>query len=140
MRLYSKKHREHSSRINIASLIDVFFLLIVFFMVISHVSPRYTDLDLPQADTGVEKQNDELKKIVFDVDKQGVMRYLGRVTTIDSAEKMLQQEVAAGCVEILIRGDRNAEWSKIAGLMRLCSSKGINHVRVATAGNSKNKN
>lgn len=132
MRLY-KRTRKHGHGINIAALIDVFFLLIIFFMTVSQVTPSEKDVDLPEAKQGESKVEKQKKRVVFSVANDGGMFLLGEQVGLDEIAAMLDEEVAvrgADKVEVLIRGDRLTAWKGVAEIMQLCTKKGLLRVRV----------
>lgn len=132
MRLY-KRTRKHGHGISIAALIDVFFLLIIFFMTVSQVTPSEKDVDLPEASQGESKVEEQKKRVVFSVASDGEMFLLGEQVGLDEIGAMLDEEVAvrgADKVEVLIRGDRLTAWKGVAQIMQLCTKKGLQRVRV----------
>lgn len=135
MLLFKRVHK-HGAGINIASLIDVFFLLIIFFMLISQVTPVETDLELPEAETGRLGAETESKRVVFNVRGDGGLLMLGETVSMEDAHSLLSAEVSARGpenVEVLIRGDRSVDWRHVARVLDICTTNGIMRVRVAVA-------
>ena len=134
MRLHRAK-REYGCETNIAPLIDVVFLLIIFFLTVSHITQvRVEALSLPQA-TEIEKPQQPLSSnVIINVHEDGRIVVSGNSYDIDSLESMLrteQENVSNGDLSILLRGDRKALWARISEIMRVLSKLGLNQIRVA---------
>ena len=134
MRLHRAK-REYGCEINIAPLIDVVFLLIIFFLTVSHITQvRVEALSLPEA-TEIEKPQQPLSSnVIINVHKEGSIVVSGKSYEIESLESMLRAEQAnssSGGLSILLRGDREALWARISEIMRVLSKLGLDQIRVA---------
>jgi biopolymer transport protein ExbD len=134
VRLHRAK-REYGCEINIAPLIDVVFLLIIFFLTVSHITQvRVEALSLPQA-TEIEKPQQPLSSnVIINVHEDGRIVVSGNSHDIDSLESMLRTEqanVSNGGLSILLRGDREALWERISEIIRVLSKLGLNQIRVA---------
>jgi len=64
---------------NMTPMIDVVFLLIIFFLVSSHLARQETqlELDLPEAASGQRAQEDDVRRVVVNV--LGLARPEGRI-------------------------------------------------------------
>jgi len=134
VRLHRAK-REYGCEINIAPLIDVVFLLIIFFLTVSHITQvRVEALSLPEA-TEIEKpQQPASGNLIINVHREGRIVVSGKTYEIDSLESMLraeQENVSSGGLSVLVRGDREALWARISEIMRVLSKLGLNQIRVA---------
>ena len=113
---------------NMTPMIDVVFLLIIFFLVSSHLAKQEAQmqLPLPVADSG-EEPDDEARRLTLNVTADGSMLLAGR--HLDRAE--LKQRLAQAReehgedVEIRIRGDRNVPYSAVSPIMLSCARTGI---------------
>ncbi len=130
-----KTIRKPSGEMEMTPLIDVVFLLIIFFMIVSQlVHADVEELTLPDADTGSATTEAQPGKIIVNVPASGELLIGGRVVPPDVFEQLLAGELAtrsADDVSVLIRGDREAPWSPIGRAMLACARNGIAKVRVA---------
>ncbi len=139
MRLH-RAQREYGCEINIAPLIDVVFLLIVFFLTVTHITQvRVEALSLPEA-TEVET-SDRLagNRLIVNVHKQGRIVVAGETYEPDSLEVMLraeQEDVSRGDLSVLLRGDREALWASMSDIMRIFTKLNLNRIDVAVLGAS----
>ncbi len=113
---------------NMTPMIDVVFLLIIFFLVSSHLAKQEAqmDLPLPVADSG-EASNDEARRLTLNVTADGSMLLAGRNIDRNELKQRLKQarDDHGKDVEIRIRGDRNVPYSAVSPIMLSCARSGI---------------
>lgn len=134
MKLYRKIHKKDLD-VNIAPLIDVILLLIIFFMTVSQISKTEAEpLDLPEAERAQDIQKEENKRVIITVRKDGSVSVLGESQTLEQVRALLKDEKTrreAADIRVLIRGDAGAEWQSIEKIIGLCRDEGLLRVRVA---------
>jgi len=130
-----KKRRTYGTTLNIAPLIDVVFLLIIFFMVVTQfTSAAFEDMELPVARSGERSEAQPAGRLVVNVHADGRLRVMGQDHTPESLQALLSREREAhgpDRMNILVRGDRLTPWRKVAPVLAACAALGIKHVRVA---------
>ena len=113
---------------NMTPMIDVVFLLIIFFLVSSHLAKQEAQmaLPLPIAESG-EKPIDESRRLTLNVTADGTLLLAGRRIDRDELKQRLQQARSehGSDVEIRIRGDRRVPYAAIAPIMLSCARSGI---------------
>lgn len=114
--------------LNMTPMIDVVFLLIIFFLVSSHLARQETqlDLDLPAAG-GDEPAASIRPRITINVLPTGQTLLGGAATPIDQIEQRLayEQSRTGRGVEVRIRGDRSAPYRAIEPLLVACARAGV---------------
>ena len=127
-----KAQRAYGYEINIAPLIDVVFLLIIFFMTVSQITRvEVTPLELPQAKTS---EPPRMGRLVINVREDGRISCEGRAYTLESLQAMLTAGAAQrkpGDVSVLIRGDRRLPWATAARILQACAAGRIDRVHIA---------
>lgn len=101
--------RRRSSNIpNLTPLIDIVFLLLVFFMLTSHfVRENAIDIDLPVADSGKVLKDDKQIEVV--IDAQGGIRIHNQLIEPEALETTLRQALDGQSEKVVrVRGDRSA--------------------------------
>ncbi len=99
-------------------MIDVTFLLIIFFLVSSHLAKQenFLKLSLPQASSG---QSDDAAKSTFTIQVFGDGSYQvgNQPMALDPIRRMIAQRNQSenGLVRIRIRTDRSSRYESIAG-------------------------
>ncbi len=113
---------------NMTPMIDVVFLLIIFFLVSSHLAKQEAqmELPLPVADSG-EEPDDQARRLTLNVTADGTMLLAGRHLDRDELKQRLTQarDEHGQDVEIRIRGDRNVPYSAVSPIMLACARAGI---------------
>lgn len=108
-------------------MIDVTFLLIIFFLVSSHLAKQenFLKLSLPLAFSG---QADDATKPTFTIQvlADGSYQVGNQPMALDPIRRMIAQRNQSenGMVRIRIRTDRLSRYESIAGLLRICALTG----------------
>ncbi len=134
--MYLRKHRRHAhpSPINLAAMVDVVFLLIIFFMTVSQITRIEAEaLTLPEATQGMQTKAMADARMVVNVDTKGRLIVLGAMHTVDALKQLLatHKRTAGEKVSVLIRSDQATPWHWVADVMNACAENGIVKVRVA---------
>ena len=120
---------------NMTPMIDVVFLLIIFFLVSSHLAKQevHMDLPLPDAATGEQRTSEEAPRLTINVSQDGQLIVAGR--TVAQAELRTRFEEkrrdAGPDVEVVIRGDRDVPYGQVEPIMLDCVRAGIWNVTFA---------
>ncbi len=119
--MYLDTGEESESGINLTPLIDVVFLLLIFFLTATTFQKDEVemDLELPQAASG--EPSDESEVIVINVMSDGKLLVDGREVTVEA----LKQKLKAAATrdkdqEVLIRGDRKTQFGVVAQVFDAC--------------------
>lgn len=133
---FRRKPRENVE-INLASLIDVVFILLLFFVVTTTFT-RETQLkvDLPEAATGSPPEQTELKQLEVLIDAQGGYALNGQaLLKSDLAGLMaaLQKESAGdNSLPLIISADAQTPHQAVITAMDAAGKLGFAHLRITT--------
>ena len=121
--------------INLTPLIDVVFLLLIFFMVTTtFLDPeREIDVELPTAQSAGEPQRmpDE---IVLNVLEDGRVMHHGHELDRDQLTALLKGAAQHDAeTPVTIRGHRRAQHQNIVAVMDACGLAGLSNLAVGTA-------
>ncbi len=134
VRLHKAK-REYGCEINIAPLIDVVFLLIIFFLTVSHITQvRVEALSLPEAEETDRSENLASGRLIINVHSSGQVVVSGETYQTDYLEVMLraeQENPSNRDLSVLLRGDRETLWARMSEILQVLAKLGINQIRVA---------
>ena len=118
------------SSLSIAPLIDVVFLLLIFFLVTSRFEKqeRELDLELPEASQSVPI-TETPSEIVVNLGVDGQLVIDGSIRGLDELEKILAQASANNPLPqtVLIRSDRRAPGGSFIGVINVCKELGLNY-------------
>jgi biopolymer transport protein ExbD len=121
--------------INLTPLIDVVFLLLIFFMV-STTFDRHARLkvELPEASAKTQQQQDE--PVVLSIDAKGNYFINDRQlvnTTLETLKIALQKTVAdKQDVSLVLRADANTPHQSVVRAMDAASQLGLTRLSIAT--------
>ena len=128
MRLPDASLRRMPLRFNITPMIDVVFLLIIFFLVASYFirSDQSREVDLPVASTGQSDDISSPHRLTITIEPDGHLSVGG----IQMSEKQILRRIAelheaptndGKPPEVRIRSDRNARFASIRTLIEHCA-------------------
>lgn len=131
---------EPMTAINVTSLVDVMFCLLIMFMVATPLmSPEGLEVEIPAA-RGQEITEDEFLYTVISVDKTG-RAFLGTLPLSQDPEKM-KEELANNTKikddgQVFIQGDQNVEHARIIDILVALKDAEVSQVGFVTDPNSK---
>jgi len=131
---------------NMTPMIDVVFLLIIFFLVSSHLARQETQVavDLPDAVSSDRPEEEDVRRLFVNVLSEN--RILVGSQPIESArlETLLnyesQRSLGAGSarpLEVRIRTDRTVPYRAVEPILLACARSGIWNVKFAVVGSPK---
>jgi len=134
-------YRRKPLAFNMTPMIDVVFLLIVFFLVSSHLVRQEAQLplELPRAESGPTAVDEEGERIIVNVLPQGRILLAGAPVN----PQQLQQRLAARLerfreehrsrddLEVRIRSDRSVPYANIEPILLACARAGVWNVTFA---------
>jgi biopolymer transport protein ExbD len=151
-----KRPPQDEAKLNLTPMIDMTFLLVVFFMLtIDLTQKEFVPVDLPFARSGVEdKENKEIPRLTVNLLARGDIKFKGntyKLATGSPAEQRgalvalrneLQRLTAAqefreadksSMIPVMIHGDRNARWQYVQWIMQVCAEPTIGVYKIQFA-------
>jgi|SRR6056297_3011841 len=129
------KRSSVASTLSLTPLIDVVFLLLIFYLVTSEFEDeeRRLDIVLPTATSAVPMTS-KPREIVVDVDRQGGLFLAGRTVSLEELQQWLTAAVDRNPTNqsVVIRADRQATFQPVVNVMDVCNKTGINDYSVTT--------
>lgn len=133
------------SVLNMTPMIDMTFLLVVFFMLTIDLSQKeFVPVELPFADKGIpdtEETQEDFPRFVINLESNGTVTFKGQEFHL-SSDRPQDQEIAlaalrrelialtqdpkyrepdtASVIPVLIHGDRGAKWQYVQWIMQVC--------------------
>jgi biopolymer transport protein ExbD len=127
---FQRKSEEDYS-INLPSMTDIIFLLLIFFMVATVLkdSTRRLDVQLPEAGSG---QPPEARALTIEMAAEGSISLNGEVVTQEQLERQLHSTtVVEEQRSVVIKADKRLAYGKVIEVMGLCQGVGITDIAVA---------
>jgi biopolymer transport protein ExbD len=132
MRLDANVRPSGEDRLELTPLIDVVFLLLVFFLAATTFARDEVDMDLELPESSSGEASERPHPIVIQVLSDGALTVDGRVVTIEA----LHQKLRAAAVrdkdqEVLIRGDTRVRFGAVAQAFDACLAASLKRVSIA---------
>ena len=114
--------------INLTPMIDVTFLLIIFFLVSSHLAKQenFLPLELPVAGSGISDFSDRTT-LTIQIPSDGSYLINNASVPLDQMQNLILIKMAENGknpIRIRIRTDKSAAYAPIAKLLKLCAVTG----------------
>ena len=134
MNLRSRAQLHHPG-IQLAPLVDVLLLLLIFFLLTWNAARNENELDVkvPRASAAQEKMA-PIGDVVVNVKADGNVVVNRRTLTANELTELLKGLVQLNSEQaVVIRGDEAGAYKNIIGVLNICTEAGITNVAFATA-------
>lgn len=115
---------------NMTPMIDVVFLLIIFFLVSSHLARQEAQLALPLpiAESGAELS--AASRVIVNVTRDGRLQLAGRPVAAEQLVARLAEARATHgeLLEVKIRTDRQVAYAEVQPILLACNQAGIGNI------------
>jgi len=125
------KVRGGKPEITMAPLIDVVFLLLIFFMVTT-VFPdnRGMEIEKPESEYSDPLQ---MKRILFTLNQDGGVLYQNQSIEMSDVQRLVKEQLTASPdTAVMLQVDKNAKTQSLISLMDACKSAGAKRVGIAS--------
>ena len=125
----------HHPGIQLAPLVDVLLLLLIFFLMTWNAARNENELDVkvPKASAAKEKAA-PIGDVVVNVKADGNVVVNRRTLTAAELSELLKGLVQLNSEQaVVIRGDEAGAYKNVVGVLNICSEAGITNVAFATA-------
>jgi biopolymer transport protein ExbD len=114
---------------NMTPMIDIVFLLIIFFIVSSHLARQEIQLELalPLAASGQSAAEDDTRRLTINVMPDEQIQLAGAAITSDELQRKIAFEAqrSGGEIEVRIRSDRNVPYRAVEPILLACARAGV---------------
>ncbi len=127
-----KKRKAEEINISIAPLIDIVFLLLIFFMVTSHFDiAAGVRIKLPKVSQKADEADTD-KKVILVIDKSGQIFLKGERIEQESIENIIKKMVTEeGISKMILQADKDVKHGRVIEIMDLSKSAGIQSIIIA---------
>ncbi len=119
----------------LAPLVDVLFLLVIFFAVTSHYAKneQVMDISVPAAEEGKDKESRNVGEIIINIKTAGEIVVNGQQLT--EAELLVKLKNIAAIYKdqaVILRGDEVVDYKFVIRVLDTCQKAGIWNIAFAT--------
>lgn len=127
--------RHHVTSINLTPMIDVVFLLIIFFLVSSTFIQQEVSLEmqLPTAQTGQKAEEDITKKEIINIPGSGQLLLRTEPVSLEKLREYFRVRKTTGeqNIPVLLRVARGVPYQEVEPVLLVCAESGIWNVSFA---------
>lgn len=122
--------RRKTVGLNMTPLIDMVFLLLVYFLLTAHfIEEEGIGVRLPTAASKVQHQD---REVAVALSREGLVFFDGAVVGLGELEGSLRQAAQAGETTVVVRGDRDVALQAVVSVMEAAKKAGAARIVVAT--------
>lgn len=132
---FRKQHSIEPTPMQLAPLVDVLFLLVIFFAVTSHYAKneQVMDISVPAADEGKENENRTVGEIIINIKTEGEIIVNGQQLTEQELLTKLQNIASIYKDQaVILRGDEVVDYKHVINVLNTCQKAGIWNIAFAT--------
>jgi biopolymer transport protein ExbD len=134
----ARLQRDHVATIDMTPMVDVVFLLIIFFLTTAQFALlTRAAVSLPQ-ERGEQEEQGEEAGLVINLTREGRLIVAARTMTLPELEPLVRDEIrrapdaTAATARVLVRADRDCDTAHLNRLVRHLQEMGVGSARVAT--------
>ncbi|MBR0495349.1 MAG: biopolymer transporter ExbD [Treponema sp.] len=129
MNLEFLKHNEEELTVNITSLIDVIFILLIFFMVSTQFKKTSLPLDLPRTEETTESTQQDSTKVLAVNTSQ--MELDGKIISLEELEPTLSKLYAENPnIALSLECERTVDFEHIVQILTKIQNAGISRIGI----------
>jgi len=132
-----RKPEQEEIGLSIAPLIDIVFLLLIFFMVTSHFDVASgVRIRLPKVAKKI--YNEETNKMTLVIDKSGQAYIRGKKIDMKTLKKKMQDFAnEKGRVHLILHADKDVKHGKVVQIMDIAKMAGVHSIIIAAGWKSE---
>ncbi len=123
------------SQLSLTPLIDIVFLLLIFFLVATRFAEEERELDvlLPEA-SEAQPLTSRPRELFINIDHEGRYYVTGKIVTLHELQPILHAAYVnnPGRASVVIRADSRCRWEYVVAAMNACNRANIRDYRVTT--------
>jgi biopolymer transport protein ExbD len=126
-----RRPREEETRLGIAPLIDIVFLLLIFFMVTSQFDVASgVRIRLPKVERKI--LDHEKNKITLVIDKSGQTYFEGKKVDMETLKQDLETSIREmGIIQVILQADKDVAHGHVVRIMDLAKTAGADSILIA---------
>jgi len=130
MRFSQPKREEISLGVSIAPLIDIVFLLLIFFMLTSHFD-IISGIDIKLPDISERGSDQSVDTMTVSLDKTGNCYLQKKKVTLKDLYLKIKELTKEKKINLILNADRDVKHGHVVRIMDLAKKAGINSIVIA---------
>ncbi|HEX9878623.1 MAG TPA: biopolymer transporter ExbD [Candidatus Binatia bacterium] len=126
------KGGEEEVGLSLTSLIDVIFLLLIFFMVTTTLIDPSKKLDLQLPEAKAAAPQNKTTPVTIELGPRGAMTLNGNAVKLESLEEQLKTLAGGGGKKAaIVRADRRLDYGQVVKVLGICRASGFLDIGIA---------
>jgi len=121
--------RREPLTIDLTPLIDVVFIIIIFFLVTSTFKEKILNLTLPKSKSATINEIKQ-KKIIIELNSKDIVYNKQKLSLLDLAKKL--QNVKDKSKIIILKVDKNVKYQRLVSILDLLKLNDLNNLAIVT--------
>ena len=121
--------------LSLTPLIDIVFLLLIFFLVATRFAEEEQEMDVMLPDASeAQPLTSKPGELFINIDQQGRYYVTGKILTLEELDRTLRAASVnnPGRLSVIIRADKRVVWNYVVAAMNACNKAKIRDYRVTT--------
>jgi biopolymer transport protein ExbD len=130
-----KRHEEIEIGINMTPIIDMVFLLLIFFLVATKFADIERDVRVkPPSSRHARPVTAKPQELIINVAQDGRILVAGRQMTLEGLDGVIARAMAEDPHQsVIVRGDRQAILQQAVNVLDLCEKRGVERTFLTTS-------
>ena len=130
MRFSQPKREEISLGVSIAPLIDIVFLLLIFFMLTSHIE-IIPGIDITLPDITERGSDTSAQNVVVALDREGNYYLNKEMIELKELFRRLKETAQPAKTNLILQADRDVKHGQVVRVMDMAKKAGINSIVIS---------
>lgn len=130
MRFSQPKREEISLGVSIAPLIDIVFLLLIFFMLTSHIE-IIPGIDITLPDITERGSDTSAENVVVALDREGNYYLNKEMIELKELFRRLKETAQPAKTNLILQADRDVKHGQVVRVMDMAKKAGINSIVIS---------
>ncbi len=129
--MYFRREEDDNYSLELTPLVDVVFLLLIFFMVSTAFVefPHQLEINLPQSK--ISSQVTDLKTLEIEMTKDGLVFLNGKMVSMNSLEQKIEEAKKTHQKKALVRADKGLPYGNVVKVMGILQAAEIKDISIA---------
>lgn len=128
---FNPQRSDDDMRIELTSMTDVVFLLLIFFMVSTTFVDFNRRLDIQLPDTAVAEPAQQVQQHIIEIGSKGTLLLNGKSVGLEELTQQLQPQDQSRARSVIIRADKRLPYGRVVTVLGLVRQANIRDIAVA---------
>jgi biopolymer transport protein ExbD len=128
---FNPRRPDDDLRIELTSMTDIVFLLLIFFMVSTTFVDFNRRLDIQLPDTAAAEPAQQVQQHIIELGSQGTLLLNGKAVRLEELTQQLQSQGQSHTRSVIIRADKRLPYGQVITVLGLVRQANVHDIAVA---------